>query len=266
MRRYKYAMNEKSRTPNHEATLLEHLTELRARLIKMVVAVLLAMGICYAFSEDIYHFLVAPLADAYGGNRGRLIYTGLTEAFFTYLKLSLYAGIALSFPYLAWHMYGFAAPGLYRHEKRSLIPFVVLAPCFFALGMALAYYGVFPLAWQFFLSFEAAGSSGSLPIELETRVSEYLTLVLQLMLAFGLAFQMPLVLMLLTKVGVIQPESLKKGRRYAIVGMVVAAAVFTPPDIISQIALALPLLLLYELAILLCFWVQPEPQANKTEI
>jgi sec-independent protein translocase protein TatC len=239
-------------------TLLGHLTELRARLIRMILAVVLGMAVSYGFAEDIYRFLVAPLADAYGAERGRLIYTGLAEAFFSYLKLALYSGFVLSFPYLAWHIYGFVAPGLYKKEKYALIPFIALAPLLFGLGMALAYYGVFPLAWHFFLSFEANALPGSLPIELETRVSEYLSLVLQLMVAFGLAFQMPLLFMLLTRVGMLKAATLKKGRRYAIVIMVAAAAFFTPPDIISQIALALPLLILYEVSIMLCQWIQPK--------
>ena len=242
---------------NNHDTLLTHLTELRQRLIRTILAILIGMGVAYGFAEEIYRFLVAPLANAYGEGQGRLIYTGLTEAFFSYLKLAFYAGFALAFPYIAWQFYAFAAPGLYKQEKTALWPFLLLAPFLFAAGASLAYYGVFPLAWQFFLSFEAAATPDALAIELETRVSEYLTLVLQLMLAFGLAFQMPIVLMLLTKAGLITPNSLKKHRRYAIVGMAIAAALFTPPDVISQIALAVPLLLLYEVAILLCQWVKP---------
>lgn len=247
--------------PTRHETMLEHLTELRARLIRIVVAVLAGMVVAYGFSGDIYRFLVAPLAQAYGGEPARMIYTGLTEAFFTYLKLAFYAGFGLSFPYVAWQVYAFIAPGLYKEEKRAMLPFFLLAPVLFAAGVAVAYYGVFPLAWKFFLSFEAAAVPGGLAIEMETRMAEYLALVLQLMFAFGLAFQMPVVLMLLAKVGVLTPDDLRKYRRHAIVGIFAVAAVVTPPDIISQIALAIPMMLLYELAIVLCRWVTPKEQS-----
>ncbi len=234
-----------------EWSLLDHLVELRRRVVISVVAVLLVMGLCWFVAEEIYAFLVQPLLEASGEEERRLIFTGLTEAFFTYLKLSFYAGLALAFPIVAAQFYLFLAPGLYRNEKSTLLPYLLLSPLLFLTGAALAYYYVFPLAWQFFLGFESPGGAGMPKVELEARISEYLTLVIQLTFAFGLAFQLPVVLMLLARLGVVTPHGLAKGRKFAIVGVATAAAVFTPPDVISQIALGVPLYILYEVSIIL---------------
>lgn len=231
--------------------LIEHLLELKKRVVYGLLAFFVATGVSYYFAEDIYAFLVQPLADALPEQR-RMIYTSLIEAFMTYLKLAVFAGFFLSFPVIATQLYLFLAPGLYKNERRALVPYLVAAPSLFFIGSAFVYYLIFPAAWKFFLGFESSGVGGGLPIQLEAKVSDYLSLVMHLMVAFGLSFQLPVVLVLLVRSGMIQLETLRSGRRYAIVLIVVVAAFITPPDIFSQIALSVPLYLLYELSILLC--------------
>ena len=236
---------------DREMPLLDHLVELRNRLIYACAALLAGFLVCYFFAEEIYAFLVRPLADIYQGQAGRrMIYTGLTEAFFTYLKVSFWAGAFLSFPVIASQLWMFIAPGLYRNEKKAFLPFLVATPVLFFLGGAVAYYLVFPLAWRFFIGFETPGGDGMLPIELEARVAEYLSLVMKLIFAFGLSFQLPVALTLMGRVGLVSSESLARNRKYAIVGVFAAAAVLTPPDVISQIGLGVPILLLYEISII----------------
>ena len=237
--------------------LLHHLIELKRRLIICIITYAIATTLCYMVAQPIYAFLVQPLAEAFPNpEHRRLIYTGLTEAFVTYLKLAVFAGFFISFPVIASQFYLFLAPGLYKKERRALIPYLVAAPVLFIGGAAFAYYFIFPAAWKFFLSFESAGGVGGLPIQLETRVSDYLSIVMHLMMAFGLSFQLPVVLVLLVKAGVMTIENLKKGRRYAIVMIVTVAAFITPPDIFSQIALSVPLYLLYEMSILFCSYLE----------
>jgi len=240
-----------------DSPILSHLIELRDRLVKGLAAWVFGFAVAYTFKEPIYGFLLEPLAEAFGeGQQRRLIYTSLPETFFTYVKLSMFSGFCLAFPVVAYQLYGFIAPGLYRKEKRVLVPYLILSPLLFALGMALAYYYVFPLAWKFFIGFEepAASAKSALPLAvvLEARVSDYLSLVIQMLLAFGLAFQLPVVLTLLAYFELIQSDTLKRFRKFALVGIVTAAAIFTPPDVISQLALAIPLLILYELSIVSC--------------
>ncbi|MBM3564640.1 MAG: twin-arginine translocase subunit TatC [Alphaproteobacteria bacterium] len=231
--------------------LLEHLIELRQRLLRASVFFIVVFFASYYFAADIYDFLVQPLADVFEkqGVARRLIYTALHEAFFTYLKVSFFAAFFISFPYIAGQLWMFIAPGLYKHEKRALLPFLVATPILFFAGGALVYYFVFPMAWAFFLSFETAAAAGHVPIQLEAKVNEYLSLVMQLIFAFGLCFELPVLLTLLARVGMLSSKALKEKRRYAIVMAFVAAAILTPPDPISQIGLAIPIMILYEISI-----------------
>lgn len=238
-------MSELARAP-----LKLHLIELRNRLTVSVLAWLVLSGIAFHFAADIAQFLTKPLQIAFADHADRrLIYTSLTESFLAYIKLALVTGFALAFPFVAFQLYRFLAPGLYAREKKSLLPFLLMAPLLFFAGAAFAYYLVMPLAWGFFLSFEQSAAPSQLPLVLEAKISEYISLCLQLILAFGLAFQLPVVLVLLARAGVISVGGLKRNRRYAVVILLALAAIITPPDIISQLMLFTPLYVLYELSI-----------------
>ena len=237
-----------------KAPLISHLIELRDRLKWAVLFFFLAFCFCYYFANVIYDFLVDPLYKIYlknGVENPRMIYTALTEAFFTYLKVSFYGALFISFPILAMQIYKFAAPGLYKNEKKAFLPFLIATPILFGLGAALVYYFIFPLAWNFFLGFQTSTAEVGMAIELEAKVNEYLSLVLKLMFAFGLAFQIPVALTLLARAGLVNSSQLKKRRKYAIVIAFVVAAILTPPDLISQIGLGIPIIILFEISIYL---------------
>lgn len=234
------------------APLLEHLTELRSRLIWSLAALTIAAIACFGFAEQIYNFLLKPFAavaeTARDGARLELIYTGPLEFFFAKLKLSLFAGVFLAFPVIAYQLYAFVAPGLYKNERSAFLPFLVAAPALFTAGAAFVYYVMMPLVARFALAQEQIDSTVA-TITLLPRVAEYLSLVMALMLAFGLSFQLPVVLSLLGKVGIVGSSTLRKGRKYALVGILAFAAFFTPPDVISQILLTAPVMFLYEVSI-----------------
>ena len=234
-----------------ETGFVSHLTELRTRLIRSFIFLFIFFIICYFFSEYIYGFLVNPYAEAVkdDGTERRLIFTALQETFLTYLKVSFFAAFFVTSPFILIQIWKFIAPGLYNHEKSAILPYLVLTPILFFLGGALVYYLIMPLAIKFFLSFESSGLTTNLPIQLEAKVNEYLSLVMKLIFAFGLSFQLPVVLSLLARIGMVDSEFLKTRRKYVIVIIFAAAAILTPPDPITQIGLAIPLLILYELSI-----------------
>lgn len=227
-----------------QAPLLDHLVELRRRLVRCVATLLIAFAICFYFADEILGFLVQPLTDAFPEGEGRLIYTRLYEAFFVEIKVSLFAAFFVSFPVLANQMWAFIAPGLYAKEKGAFLPFLLATPVLFTAGAALAYYMVMPTAFHFFLTFQ--GEVGGLSMDALPGTDDYLTLVMQFILAFGISFLMPVLLLLLNRAGVVSRAQLISARRYVIVGMFVIAAVATPPDVVSQLMLAIPLILLFE--------------------
>ena len=227
------------------------MVELRKRLIHSLIFLFIFFLVCYYFSDFIYGFLVDPYAQAVKNDdiERRLIFTALQETFLTYLKVSFFAAFFITSPYVLIQIWKFIAPGLYEHEKKSIMPYLVLTPILFFLGGMLVYYLVMPLAIKFFLSFESTGIATNLPIQLEAKVNEYLSLVMKLIFAFGLSFQLPVVLSLLARIGLIDSKFLKERRKYVVVLIFTVAAVLTPPDPITQIGLAIPLLILYELSI-----------------
>lgn len=244
--------------------IMSHLLELRHRLMWAVAVFLLCSGISYFFAPHVYEFLVAPLAEVLaeqGGDR-RLIYTGLGEAFITYMKLAFFTGGFIAFPFVAMQLWRFVAPGLYANEKRALLPFLVATPVLFLTGAAFVYYLILPLAWKFFVGFENLSPNNGLPIQLEARVSEYLGLVMSMIFAFGFCFQLPVLLAVMARAGMIDAAILRRKRRYMILFIFILAAVVTPPDVISQCLLAIPMLLLYEASIL---WIARGNHAQKLD-
>jgi len=238
----------------HKMPLLDHLIELRQRLLYSAITLLVAFFICFYFAEELFNFLVQPLANILTDRAGvqgarRLIFTDLTEVFFTYVKVAFFFGAFISCPVFLTQIWLFVAPGLYKNEKSALAPFLAASPALFFAGGALVYFVLFPLAWEFFLSFETPGGNGTLPIELEAKVNEYLSLVMKLIFAFGLSFQLPIIMTLLARVGLATSKGMAAKRKYAIVGVFIVAAIFTPPDPLSQISLALPIIILYEISI-----------------
>ena len=243
-----------------QAPLLDHLIELRNRLVRCVIALGIAFAVSLYFADDIFAILVRPLAQAFPEGEGRLIYTKLYEAFFVELKVALFAGFFVSFPLIANQLWGFVAPGLYAREKRAFLPFLIATPVLFLLGGALAYYVVMPTAFHFFLSFE--GDLGGIQQEALPSIGDYLSLVMHFILAFGIAFLLPVLLMLMERAGLVTRDQLKRGRRYAVLVAFVIAAVATPPDVLSQFMLAVPLILLYEIS-LIAIWFTERRRARE---
>ena len=240
-------------SPEHDQAqpFLAHLIELRKRLIYCVMAFFSFFCVAYFYSAEIFEFLVRPLSDLLQGQDRRLIYTGLTEAFLTYLKVAMFTAFCASFPLIATQIWAFIAPGLFRAEKKVLLPFLMATPILFFLGASFAYFYVFPQAYAFFLSFESAATETMLAVQLEAKVNEYLSFVMRLILSFGICFEMPVLLALLGRSGFLSAKSLLAKWRVAVVSITALSAIITPPDLFSMIALAFPLIVLYGLSILM---------------
>ena len=242
-----------------QAPLLDHLVELRARLLRAIAAVVLAFGVCLYFASDIFGFLIRPLTKAFPPGEGKLVYTKLYEAFFVEIKVALFAAFFISFPVIANQLWAFVAPGLYAKEKKAFLPFLIATPVLFTLGAALAYYFVMPTAFKWLLGFQ--GEKGGLDIEALPAAGDYLGLVMQFILAFGISFLLPVLLLLLNRAGIVSRKQLIGLRRYVIVVLTGIAAVITTPDLLSQILLLIPLLLLFE-GSLLVMWLGERREAK----
>lgn len=243
------------------APLLDHLVELRNRLLWCVLGFALAFGVCFYFATEIFSFLVRPLTDAFGEGEGRLIFTQLYEAFFVEIKVAIFGAFVIAFPLIANQIWMFVAPGLYKNEKGAFLPFLLATPILFTLGAALAYYVVMPTAFSFFLGYQ--GDVAGLDQEALPAIGSYLSLVMRFIIIFGLAFLLPVLILLLNKAGIVDRAQLIKARKYIIVGVFIIAAVFTPPDPITQLMLAIPLILLFELTLIIIWFT--DRRRKKTE-
>ena len=241
-----------------EAPLLDHLIELRKRLIYSLAAVVVLFLICFLFAKPIYDILIQPFVWAGGKN---MIYTAPQEFFFTQMNVALFGALFFAFPIIAGQIYAFVAPGLYKKERRAFIPYLIATPVFFVLGALLVYFGVAPMALHFFLGMQQT-TPGEVQIEMQTRVSEYLGFIMTLIIAFGICFQLPVILTLLARIELVNTAQLAKGRKYAIVAILAVAALLTPPDPISQIGLSLPMYALYEISIMSVRWIEKQRAAK----
>lgn len=255
---------------SHKMPLLDHLIELRQRLLRSVIALFVAFFIAFFFAEHLYNFLVQPLANILlerGDERmARMIFTDLTEVFFTYIKVAFFFAAFVTCPIFFMQIWKFVAPGLYRHERSAFGPFLVASPVLFFMGGSLVYFLILPLAWDFFLQFETTGGDGTLPIQLEAKVGEYLSLTMKLIFAFGICFQLPVLMTLLARAGLATAKGMAEKRKYAIVGVFIVAAIFTPPDPISQISLAIPIVILYEISIYMARIMERRREERQAEL
>jgi sec-independent protein translocase protein TatC len=247
-----------------QAPLLDHLIELRTRLMRVILAMLVAFAVCFYFADEIFGFLVRPLTAAFPPGQGKLIYTKLYEAFFVEVKVAMFAAFFVCFPIIANQLWAFVAPGLYAKEKKAFLPFLLMTPVLFTAGASLAYFVVMPTAFRFFLNFE--GERGGLKLEALPGTGDYLSLVMQFILAFGISFLLPILMLLLNRAGIVSRQQMAGARRYVIVVMAVVAAVITPPDVVSQLMLLIPLILLFESAMLV-MWLgeRRKPKAGAAE-
>lgn len=248
------------------APLLDHIIELRQRLIRAIYAFLAAFAVCFYFSRQIYNILTWPYVHVVGAEQAKLIATHFLEQFYTNIRLSMFGALFIAFPVIATQVYKFVAPGLYKNEKQAFLPYLIATPIFFAAGALLVYFGVMPLLIRFSVSLQQVGQPGEATIELLPKVNEYLSLIMTLVFAFGAAFQLPVVLTLLGQIGIIDSKWLSSMRRYAIVGVTGIAALLTPPDLISMTTLMVPMLLLYEGAVIAVKMIEKRRKAERDKL